>query len=84
MLTATLGDSSGLSINILYVVINHPCKDVFFFKNSLVNLLVALRFLGGRYNFCNFVITFLVSLWYVEEWHFTDLEMIKYYRKTCD
>ena len=32
MLTATLGDSSGFSINILYVVINHPCKDVFFFQ----------------------------------------------------
>ena len=29
-----------------------------FFKNSAGDLLPALRFLGGLYNFCNFIIIF--------------------------
>ena len=29
-----------------------------FFKNGTSNLLPALRFLGGLYNFCNFVTVF--------------------------
>ena len=31
-----------------------------FFKNSMGNLLPVLSFLGGLYNFCNFVIIFSV------------------------
>ena len=27
-----------------------------YFKNSVADLLLALRFLGGLYNFCNFLI----------------------------
>ena len=50
---------SGLSMKILR-------KDVFqrrflkrrFFKNNAGDLLPDLRFLGGLYNFCNFVIIF--------------------------
>ena len=38
-------------------VINHLCKGVFF-KSSMDSLLPALRFLGGLYNFCNFIIYF--------------------------
>ena len=29
-----------------------------FFKNSVSDLLPAVRFLGGLYNFCNFIIIF--------------------------
>ena len=57
-----------------------------FFTNSVGDLLPALGFLGGLYNFCNFVIIFslMKSGWYVElATYFTDLEMIEYYQKTC-
>ena len=41
-----------------------------FFKNSMADLMLSLRFLGGLYNFCNFVIIFsLILWWYVEEQH---------------
>ena len=42
-----------------------------FFKNSAGDLLPAIRFLDGLYNFCNFVIIFssMKSRWYVEERH---------------
>ena len=56
-----------------------------FFTKSTSDLLPALGFLGELYNFCNFVIIF--SLMYVticrSKGIFTDLEMIKYYHKTC-
>ena len=48
---------SGLSMNILGAGNKSPVqKD--FFKNGTSNLLPALRFLGGLYNFCNFVTVF--------------------------
>ena len=33
-----------------------------FFKNSGCSLLPTLRFLGGLYNFCNFVIIFSLKM----------------------
>ena len=42
-------------------VINRPSKEVFF-ANSAGDLLHALEFLGGLYNFCNFVIIFSLML----------------------
>ena len=45
----------GLSMNILGAGDKLPTQRGFF-KNSLGNLLPALRFLGRLYNFCNFVI----------------------------
>ena len=55
-----------------------------FFTNSAGDLLPALGFLGGLYNFCNFVIilSLIKSRWYVEvAIYFTDLEKIEYYQK---
>ena len=34
-----------------------------FFKNSVSDLLPAVRFLGGLYNFCNFIIIFSLLLY---------------------
>ena len=48
---------SGLSMNILRVGDQSPVQRGFF-KNSAGDLLPALRFLGGLYNFCNFAIIF--------------------------
>ena len=48
---------SGLSINILHAGDKLPVERGFF-TNSMVDLLPALGFLGGIYNFCNFVIIF--------------------------
>ena len=48
---------TGLSMNILYVGDKLPVQRGFF-KNSAGDLLLALGFLGGLYNFCNFVIIF--------------------------
>ena len=45
----------GLSMNILCTGNKLPVQE-HFFKNSVVNLLSTLRFLGRLYNFCNFVI----------------------------
>ena len=50
-----LKDVSGLSMNILHVVDKSLMQERFF-KNSTGDLLPALRFLDGLYNFCNFVI----------------------------
>ena len=47
--------SAGLLVNILCAGDKSPVQEGFF-KNSTGNLLPALRFLGGLYNFCNFVI----------------------------
>ena len=47
----------GLSINILRVGDKSPVQRGFF-ENSAGDVLLALRFLGGLYNFCNFVIVF--------------------------
>ena len=46
---------TGLSMNILHAGDKSPVQERFF-KNSTGDLLPALRFLGGLYNFCNFVI----------------------------
>ena len=70
------------SMNILCTGDKLPVQERFF-KNSTGDLLPALMFLGGLYNFCNFVIIF--SLMYVtickRATYFTDLEMIEYYQK---
>ena len=50
-----LGYNSGLSMIILHMGDKSPMQE-HFFKNSAGNLLSTLRFLGGLYNFCNFVI----------------------------
>ena len=60
-----------------------------FFKNSAGDLLPALRFLGGLYNFCNFVIVFSLIAFYVtlifrRATYFRDSEMIEYYQKMCN
>ena len=52
--------NSGLSTNILRTGNKSPVQRGFF-KNRMGNLLPALRFLGGMYNFCNFVIFFLMQ-----------------------
>ena len=68
---------SGLSMNILCTAINHPCKG-FFSKISEGDLLPVS---GWAVNFLNFVIIYIFkckSQWYIEEWHFTELEMVKY------
>ena len=64
---------TGLSMNIFCTGNKSPVQWGFF-NNSAGNLLPALKFLGGLYNYYNFVITFslMKSQWYVEEWHFTD------------
>ena len=75
---------SGLSMNILCMCNKSPMQTGFF-TNNAVDLLPTLGFLGGLYNFCNFVIIFslIKSQWYVEvATYFTDLEMIQYYQKT--
>ena len=48
---------TGLSINILCTANKSPVQRGFF-ENSTGDLLPTLRFLGGLYNFCNFVIIF--------------------------
>ena len=50
-----------LSMNILGVGDKLPVQRGFF-KNSMVDLLLTLRFLGGLYHFCNFVIIFSLML----------------------
>ena len=50
---------TGFSMNILCTGDKLPLERGFF-KNSTIDLLLALRFLGGLYNFCNFAI--MVSL----------------------
>ena len=47
----------GLSMNILDAGNKFPVQRGFF-TNSTGNLLPVLGFLGGLYNFCNFVIMF--------------------------
>ena len=47
----------GFSIDILHMGNKYPMQRGFF-KNSAGNLLPALRFLDGLYNFCNFEIIF--------------------------
>ena len=48
-------------MNILVVGDKLPVQRGFF-KNSMVDLLLTLRFLGGLYHFCNFVIIFSLML----------------------
>ena len=47
-------DVTALSMNILRMGNKLPLQERFF-KNSVGDLLPTLRFLGGLYNFCNFV-----------------------------
>ena len=49
--------TSGLSMNMLCMGNKLPVQRGFF-TNSTGNLLPALGFLDGLYNFCNFVIIF--------------------------
>ena len=49
--------SSGLSMNILRPGDKWPAQKGFFTKRA-GDLLPALGFMGGLYNFCNFVIIF--------------------------
>ena len=76
---------SGLSMNIWRTGDLSPVQERFF-KNRAGDLLRTLRFLGGLYNFHNFVI--ILSLMSVRickrATYFTYLEMIEYYQKTCD
>ena len=54
-----------------------PMQRVFF-KNNEGDLLPVS---GWAVNFFNFVIIYIFkckSQWYIEEWHFTELEMVKY------
>ena len=44
-------------MNILYTDNKSPLQKGIF-NNSMGNLLPALSFLGGLYNFCNFIIIF--------------------------
>ena len=77
--------NSGLSTNILRTGNKSPVQRGFF-KNRMGNLLPALRFLGGLYSFCNFVIIFFlmqVMIMCRRVTYFTNLEMIEYYQKTC-
>ena len=77
--------NSGLSTNILRTGNKSPVQRGFF-KNRMGNLLPALRFLGGMYNFCNFVVIFFlmqVMMMCRRVTYFTNLEMIEYYQKTC-
>ena len=59
-----------------------------FFKNSEGDLLHALMFLGGLYNFYNFVIIFsLMTVTMIcsrRATHFIDSEIIKYYQETSN
>ena len=50
-------ESASLSMNILCIGNKLPVQKCFF-KNRVGDSLSALRFLGGLYNFCNFVIIF--------------------------
>ena len=69
-----------LSMNILGVGDKLPVQRGFF-KNSMVDLLLTLRFLGGLYHFCNFVIIFSLMLqWYVEMPHI--LQIWKWFNTT--
>lgn len=57
-----------------------------FFKNNMVDLLPALRFLSRLHNFWSFLFIFsliLVTIIYRRATHFTDSEMIGYYQKKC-
>ena len=75
----------GLSINILHVGDKSPMKRGFF-KKSTGYLLPVLRFLGGLYYFCNFVIIFSlmqVTMIWRRVIYFADSEMIEYYQKRC-
>ena len=49
-------------MNIFHVGDKLPMQSGFF-KNSACSLLPALRFLGGLYNFCNFVIIFSLKMY---------------------
>ena len=51
---------TGLSMNILCEGDASPVQRGFI-KNSTGDLLPALRFLGGLYNFCNFAIIFSLT-----------------------
>ena len=53
---------AGLSMNILCAGDKSPMQRGFF-KNNAGDLLPALRFLGGLYNFCNYVI--IISYCYI-------------------
>ena len=53
--------AAGPSMNFLRAGDKSPLQRGFF-TNSTGNLLLALGFLGGLYNFCNFVIIFSLML----------------------
>ena len=78
--TQTLWVKLGLSINVLCVDSKLSMQRVFF-KNSMGNLLPVLRFPGGLYNFCIFIIIFSVAIISRRAIFFTDSKMIKYYLK---
>ena len=67
---------TGLSMNILRAGDKSPVQKRFF-ENSGGDVLPALRFLGGLYNFCNYVTTCKRAT------YFTDSELTGYYQKTC-
>ena len=49
--------NTGLSMNILHAGNKSPMQRGFF-TNSVGDLLPTLGFLGGLFNFCNFIMTF--------------------------
>ena len=68
-------NSTDLSMNILGMGYKLQVQRSFF-NNSVGDLLPALSFLGGLYDFSNFVIIFLEckSQWYVEEQHISQTQ----------
>ena len=67
----------GLSMDILHAGNKSPVQECFF-KNSASDLLPALRFLGGLYNFCNFV-----KVWCVKEQHILQIRKWSNTTKKC-
>ena len=67
---------AGLSMNILCAGDKLPMQRGFF-KNNAGNLLPALRFLGGLYNFCNCVIKFSLLLYNTNRFIFSQIKNLK-------
>ena len=67
-------NKAGLSVNTLHAG-NKSAVIKHFFKNSVGNLLPAIRFLGELYNFCNFVIIlYLIKSPSVKERHILQIQ----------
>ena len=67
---------AGLSMNILYAGDKSPMQRGFF-QNNAGDLLSAVRFLGGLYNFCNCVIIFSLLLYNINSFIFSRIKNFK-------